>query len=235
MGLLDLFKKANKPSGINNPITLQPRKKLPVYSPPRGEFTPEDYNRMRAFEIEWLECYYDFNSLEGVAAIPVRKDIPRPPTGDSATGEVYYYLKFKAGKYEDAGQTELAIACFKKSIELMRLKFGNLHGREESYSFVRLLARNGFIAEATKVKKYADLYYGPDPRYEFEPQKKQLDDAMIVREHQKWLDQCTVNWLQEAFPDIAPKNVTGFRRMCTQNTKKYQLLKQRAAERGKTI
>lgn len=58
---------------------------------------------------------------------------------------------------------------------------------------------------------------------------------MIEREYQKWLDQQIVNWIQEIDPEIAPKNVTGFRRMRTQNTKNYQLLRQHAAEHGRQI
>ena len=42
-------------------------------------------------------------------------------------------------------------------------------------------------------------------------------------------------WIQEYLPDKCPKNITGFRRMKTQNTKNYQLLKQLAAEMGREI
>ena len=129
----------------------------------------------------------------------------------------------------------MALACFDKSIQLMRLKFGELYGREESYSYVRMLARNGMTELAAKEKKYADHYYGPDPLYEIDPKKKARDDTMIEREYQKWLDNQAVLWLQENIPDRAPKNVTSFRRMRTQNTKTYQLLKQYAAEHGKEI
>lgn len=363
MGLLDLFIKTGKISGAHNSAALKPRKKLPVYSPPRGEFTPEDYNCMRSFEIEWLECYYDFNSLEGIAAIPVRQDVPRPPT-DSVTGAVYYYLRHKAHEHEEAGNIELAIACFKKSISLMRLRYGSAYGQEESYSFVRMLARNGYLEEAIQTKAETDYFYDAnacqeslarfqqirkqakelntdlvimsvhgsvcpecakyqgrvfslsgknkifpqlpnviaatgsvhpgcshtffpyihevtnpqldytlsvhplenksygknivafsnrpfvddrtaeykqsalvvcEKRLEDTTKKKQRDDTMIEREYQKWQDNCTFNWLQENFPDKCPKNVASFRRMRTQNTKNYQLIKRLAAEKGREI
>ena len=157
------------------------------------------------------------------------------PPGDSTTGDVYYYLKFKARKHEEAGNIELAIACFRKSVKLMQLKFGSLYGREECYSFVRMLARNGYVNEARIEKESADRFYGPDPSYKADPQKKMRDDSMIDREYQKWLDAKTLDWLRENFPDKCPKNVTGFRRMRTQNTKNYQLLKQLAAKRGREI
>lgn len=42
-------------------------------------------------------------------------------------------------------------------------------------------------------------------------------------------------WLQINIPDKCPKTVTGYRRMKTQNTKNYQLLKALAAQKGKEI
>lgn len=42
-------------------------------------------------------------------------------------------------------------------------------------------------------------------------------------------------WIQQNIPDKCPKNITGFRRMKTQNTKNYQALKQLAAEKGRKI
>ncbi len=66
-------------------------------------------------------------------------------------------------------------------------------------------------------------------------QDQYTEDHMIEYEYKKYLDSCTVKWLQENIPDKAPKNVTGFRRMKTQNTKNYQALKQFAAEHGREI
>lgn len=42
-------------------------------------------------------------------------------------------------------------------------------------------------------------------------------------------------WLQANFPDKCPKSITSYRRMKTQNTKNYQLLKQLAANHGRDI
>ena len=68
-------------------------------------------------EIERLKSRYDFNSLEGIEAIPVPCE---EPNSGSATGRVEYYLRSKCfAEHWDAGHTELAIACLRKAQELM--------------------------------------------------------------------------------------------------------------------
>lgn len=42
-------------------------------------------------------------------------------------------------------------------------------------------------------------------------------------------------WLQENLPEKCPKSLSGYRRMKTQNTKNFQVLKQLAADLGRTI
>lgn len=48
-------------------------------------------------------------------------------------------------------------------------------------------------------------------------------------------DEVLLAWLQEKFPEHCPKSVTGYRRMKTQNSKNYQILKQMAADLGREI
>lgn len=66
-------------------------------------------------------------------------------------------------------------------------------------------------------------------------QQQYYEDNIIEIEYQKHLDEQAVIWLQNNFPTKAPKNITGFRRMRTQNTKNYQALKLLAAGKGKEI
>ena len=54
-------------------------------------------------------------------------------------------------------------------------------------------------------------------------------EAMRIQEENDFI------WLQNNFPEKCPKSVSSFRRMKTQNTKNYQLLKQMAAELGREI
>lgn len=235
MGLFDFFKKKRSlpdDQAVADSI-IQSMRDL-ANSPPPEPISNKDYQDLRQKEMDWLEQHYDFSSIESVNAIPERSDLPRPP-GDSATGDVYYYLKYKARLYEESSNIDLAIACFRKSIKLMQLQFGALYGREECYSFVRMLARNGFITEAYAEKKSADCYYGPDPRYEFDVKKKQRDDTMVEREAEKGKTLRDYTWINEHFPEKCPTSVSSYRRMRTQNTKNFQFLKQLAAEQGREI
>lgn len=117
---------------------------------------------------------------------------------------------------------ELALACMRKSVALVMCR--NYFTPDDCYPLVRMLARLGYIDEARQKKISFDSLFGVNDI-----------DNMVEYEYKKYLDSCTVKWLQESIPDKAPKNVTGYRRMKTQNTKNYQVLKQFAAEHGREI
>lgn len=230
MGLFDYFKKnqtkVQHPKNDLSPAEKSLLAQISKINASGHNITPELYQQLREFEMEWLERHYDFNSIEGVAAIPVSKNTPGAPAPSSAikghTGEVYYYLRHKAYQHEESGNAELALACMHKSVELVMCR--DYFTTDDFYPLVRMLARTGHIDHARQQKKFFDKKFGiQDP------------DDIIEYEYRKYLDSCTVKWLQENFPNVAPKNVTGYRRMKTQNTKNYQKLKQLAAELGKII
>ena len=127
-------------------------------SSPHKPLSKEDYSEIRESERRWLEDHYDFSTVESVNAIPEIRDLPRPP-GDSPTGDVYYYLRYKARLYERSGDIELAIVCMKKSISLMHLRYGEWYGREECQSYIRMLLRNGFTEEAKHEQDKLDAHY----------------------------------------------------------------------------
>lgn len=58
---------------------------------------------------------------------------------------------------------------------------------------------------------------------------------MIKRAKMKKTDTETLQWLQENLPSIAPKSLSGFRRMRTTNSKNYQKLVEEARKLGKEI
>lgn len=113
----------------------------------------DDYLQLRQSEEAWLESHYDFNTLDGINAIPVTANPMRPPS-NSTTGEVYYYLRRKGYEYEDAGNIEMALACLKKSNELIRCR--DYYSLDECYPYVKMLARAGCIDEAYKEKEDID-------------------------------------------------------------------------------
>ena len=159
MGLFDIFKRKKLRPEDQKVIDNFARTINEMNSaPPPKPITAEEYAAIRNAERDWFEKNYDFSSVESIAAIPEQKDLPRPP-GDGVTGEVYYYLRYKAHICEEAGDIELAIACMRKSITLMQLKYGTAYGKEECYSFIRMLIRNGHSDEARSVKEYFDSYY----------------------------------------------------------------------------
>ena len=122
MGLFNLFKKKPKISSEDQAVIDNFSKSVDaMLSTPAKQITPEEYAEIRQAERDWLEAHYDFSTIESIMAIPDRADLPRP-SGGSPTGDVYYYLKYKARVYEKEGLSDLAIACMRKSISLMQLK-----------------------------------------------------------------------------------------------------------------
>lgn len=237
MGLFDFFKrKAVSGNSVNNRkcytesnLTNSEKSLLSEISKINAsgrQISPELYQQLRDFEMNWLERNYDFNTIDGVNSIPVSSNVPGAPAPDSSvkghTGEVYYYLRHKAYKHEECGDVELALACMRKSVELVMCR--SYFTPDDCYPLVRMLARSGYIDEAREKKKFFDKVF-----------RTKDEEDIIEYEYQKHVDSCTVKWLQEHFPSKAPKNVTGYRRMKTQNTKNFQVLKQLAAELGREI
>lgn len=69
-----------------------------------------------------------------------------------------------------------------------------------------------------------------------EREKQQhYEEHMIEIEAQRGQEARDYLWLQQNIPNKCPKSVTGYRRMKTQNTKNYQILKQLASEHGRQI
>ena len=192
-----------------------------------GNLSPELYQKMRDFEMDWLERHYDFNTIEGINSIPVSPNLPCAPAAAGSmkghTGEVYYYLRHKAYTHEDAGNYELALACMRKSVALVLCR--NFCSTDDCYPLVKMLARFGFTDEAYRKKREIDKQFGI----------LKIDDSIINAELKRRQEMLDFEWIQDNLPDKAPKNITGYRRMKMQNTKNFLLLKQLAAEKGRKI
>lgn len=151
------FKNANDPAKLTREerILLDKISKINIFG---GELTNDLYQQLRKFNANWLERNYDFNSIEGISRIPVSRNIKGAPQPKgpmkSPTGEVYYYLRHKGYKYESDGNIELAIACLRKSVEI--LKCQGFYDPEECYPLVKMLARAGYVEEAYKEKEDID-------------------------------------------------------------------------------
>lgn len=126
----------------------------------------EEYQAKRQAEVDWLEAHYDLDSAKGIMSIPERADLPRPTFGDgggfrSYTGDIDYYLRRKSAEYEESGNIELAILCLQKS-NAIRMVSRRGYRKDDYYTLVRLLARNGFVDEAYSEKRKIDSYFGEE-------------------------------------------------------------------------
>ena len=58
---------------------------------------------------------------------------------------------------------------------------------------------------------------------------------LLEEERQREQDKKTLQWLQKNIPSIAPKSLSGFRRMRSTNSKNYQRIVEEAAKLGKNL
>jgi len=153
MGFFDFFKANKKGSS-------QRRSSFEALAP----ISNDEYQKKRQKEIEWLEVHYDLGSVGGIQSIPERSDLPRPTFGDgggfrSYTGDIDYYLRKKSAECEDSGNIELAILCLRKS-NAIRMVSRRGYRKDDYYALVRLLARSGYVKEATAEKAKIDSFFG---------------------------------------------------------------------------
>lgn len=226
MGVFDFFRKRASTNDLS-PTEQALLDTISKINARGGDITPELYQQLRDFEMAWLERHYDFNTIEGVNAIPVKSGLPGAPVPSSSikghTGEVYYYLRHKAYKHEVDGNIALALACMRKSVALVKCR--PVYFIDDCYPLAKMLARVGYIEEAYCEKHLADQAFPTTA----------LSDDILVDEIKRGNEARDFAWLQANLPDKCPKSISGFRRMKTQNTKNYQALQAAAAELGRNI
>ena len=110
------------------------------------------------------------------------------------------------------GVNEPAFEC-KNIIKYSNRPFRDERSRDEAKRY------DDWIAQMQKMK---------------EDEAKQEVNA-IERAKMNRKDKQTLQWIQENLPSIAPKSLSGFRRMRTTNSKNYQKLVHEAAKLGKQI
>lgn len=234
MGISSIFKSTRALFKHGSPISedLLPNErilleKISKLNERDADITPELYQQLREYEENWLERHYDFNSINGVNAIPVHKDLPGAPSPRSSfkshTGEVYYYIRRKAYHHEESGNIDLALACMRKSVSLVKCR--SYFSSDDLLPLVKMLARAGYINEAYAELRSIEKLFSAS-----------LDcDSEIEAEIRRGQEQRDFLWLQENIPEKCPKSVSSFRRMKTQNTKNYQALQMLADELGRKL
>lgn len=234
MGVADIIKSIRNFFKQDTPISedLLPEerillKKISILNQQDKDITPALYQQLREYEASWLERHYDFNSVDGVNAIPVSRDLPGAPSPQSGvtshTGEVYYYIRHKAYHHEEAGNIELALACMRKSVALVKCR--SYFSSDDLLPLAKMLARAGYTEDAyAELRSIEQLF------------SASLDcDREIETEIRRGREQRDFCWIQLNFPDKCPKSVSSFRRMKTQNTRNYQMLQALAAKQGRYI
>lgn len=232
MGIIDSIMKLFTPSRSLKSDLLPSEKKLlseiAHINASYGEITAELYQQLRDYEMNWLERHYDFSTLDGINSIPVSTETPGAPSpGNSSisshTGEVYYYLRHKAYCYEESGDNDLALACMRKSVALVKCR--SYFSTDDCFPLVRMLARAGLLDEASKEVSSLERIFG----------KLEDASAIIDRENRRGCELRDYRWILEHFPEKCPKTISSYRRMKKQNTKNFQLLKTMAADLGREI
>lgn len=215
MGLFDFFKKhKNEVKTTYDGVTFWTSKPI----------SNEEYQRQRQAEIDWLERKYDLSTLEGINSIPVPRKKSPPGTGvSSPTGKIEYYLLLKANQYKKDGETEKALACYRKANDLMPYS-STEYGREPYMRLPRYLRELRLFDEArAEEAKITRLFlsglvmdYGED-------------DPQTAHKRAEY------EWLWEHLPDICPKSLSAYSRMKNQKTEKYKALVAEAAKLGYKI
>lgn len=104
------------------------------------------------FEYLRIKERYDLDSLEGIESIPtpLRKLLPYPGVA-SPINEIEYVLQRKATQHKRNGRMDLAIACLKKSNQIMpKARFN--YPLSDYMRLVSYLEKDGQIEEAKRVE-----------------------------------------------------------------------------------
>lgn len=244
MGLFDFLKKLKGKVSITSGGTAS-------WAP--KPISNEEYQRKRQAEIDALERRYDLSTVDGINAIPVPCTKEQPSGGiASVTGKIEYYLMLKAGQYEKAGESELALACYRKANAIMPMS-STAYGYDRYMRLPRYLRKLRRFDEArVEEAKISEMF--PDSGV-FQQDKKDFiadmrlfghsakDAERLYKEHcaeceeerQKLRRREEYDWLWEHIPDHCPKSFSTYSRMKNQKTEKYQVLVAEAAKLGYKI
>ena len=215
MSFFEILKRKLKPQN-QEPKTLEEKNK--------------QYLDLRNREIQRLQKAYDFNSIDGIRRIPVPC---REVNGDSPTGRVEYYLRGLCFReHWDGGRKDLAIECLKKSQELIYIS-DMIWQYDDFIRLVSVLYESGRHDEARAEEKRIELFFEKRGFYpkltpkdfenisSYKSWKQNVENAEKERLRKKKLRH-EYYYLQENFPDLCPKSMSGYSRVKNQNSKTYK-------------
>lgn len=118
------------------------------------ELRQAEYDRMRDDINKHFEREFDLNSLDGINSIPVKKYVYR----DEVLGNIAYVLQRKATMHKGDKRMDLAIACLRKSNEIMPIS-GITWSPKDYERLDKFLKMDGQFNEARKEKKNIERKY----------------------------------------------------------------------------
>ena len=246
MGLFDFFKRKKREEEVEvtyNGLTFMAPKPI----------SNEEYQAKRRAEMDHWERKYDLSTVAGINAIPVPKFKARPSGGiGGATEKIEYYLMMKAGQYENAGEAELALACYRKANAIMPMsstayeydRYMRLprylrklrrfdEARAEEAKISAMFPDSG-IFQQDKDAFIADMrLFGHSAREAERLYKEHC--AECEEERQKLRRHEEYDWLWEHLPEHCPKSFSAYSRMKNQKTDKYNALVAEAKKLGYKI
>lgn len=246
MGLFDFFKRKKREGEVEvtyNGLTFMDPKPI----------SNEEYQEKRRAEMDHWGRKYDLSTVAGINAIPVPKFKARPSGGiGSVTGKIEYYLMTKAGQYEKAGETELALACYRKANAIMPMSSTEYEydrymrlprylrklrrfdeARAEEAKISKIFPDSGVFQQDKKVF-IADMRYVGHSAREAERLYKE-HCAECEEERKKLQRHAEYDWLWEYIPSLCPNSFSAYSRMRNQKSEKYLTLVAEAAKLGYKI
>lgn len=183
---------------------------------------------------------YNFSTVEGINAIPVPKRKETKPH-DVKSG-LEYQLQRLATKYKNEGKMDLAIACLRKSNEVMPYSIF-AYSRKDYQRLVEFLKDDGQFDEAKRVSKRLDELYGTEIQclekmmsYEKgKAAKEAYYKRIIVPKKQELQDRDEYDWIRENLKDKVPLSFGGYRKMKNSLSPNFLKLVDIAKEKGYII
>lgn len=193
-------------------------------------FNEEEYNMYNNQKIKEFTDKYDLSTQGGIMSIPITEATKYPNVFNISV--VYMpeqILNRKATEYKKENNYDLAIACLRKSNELLPYSpFSYVRADYERLVDMLILAKR--FDEAKLEHKKLDSKYGTrlNELYKLKEatsnsqEEKLLYQKRVIEPYIKESnDREQYYWLLENMPNIAPKSFGGYRNMKNKNTENY--------------
>lgn len=190
--------------------------------------------------IELFNQKYNLNSIDGIKSIPSNNNSTPADSSISCPSNI---LQRKATEHKKNGNMDLAIACLRKSNEIMTRTGGSISYTRASYERLvtylkavrqfdearKIQAEINVIFRGTRVQNLTEIMH---ETCHTNKEAKEYYDRVIAPEIERSFDQEQYDWICENLPDMAPKSFNGYRKMAHSKSENYLKLVQAASLSG---